>query len=145
MTFKHYIPLIGRAFLATIFLKSGVGHVFGFPVITKMMGARGLPIPSVLLAGSVVCLLLGGLSILLGFKVRLGAILLIIFLIPATLVFHNFIADTSELNNFLKNIGLMGGILFVYYFGPGPISIDSHKSDRLGEDSQSQTHISQSE
>lgn len=140
MALKKYLPLIGRAFLAAIFLNSGIGHIFGFTGIAKMMSERGLPIPFVLLAGSVVCLLLGGLSILLGFKVRWGAILLIIFLIPATLVFHNFIADPSELNNFLKNIGLMGGILFVYYFGPGPVSIDSDAGDR-----QSQTYVSQSE
>lgn len=140
MTFKKYLPLIGRAFLAAIFLNSGVGHIFGFAGITTMMTQRGLPVPPLLLACSIFCLLVGGLSILLGFKARWGAILLIIFLIPTSLVFHNPVADPSELNDFLKNIGLMGGMLFVYYFGSGPISIDTGESDR-----QSQAYISQSE
>lgn len=140
MGFKKYLPLVGRVFLAAIFLRSGIGHILGFAGTVQMMTGQGIPAAPLLLAGSVVCLLLGGLSILLGFKVRWGAILLIIFLVPATLVFHNPIADASELNDFLKNIGLIGGILFVYYFGPGPVSIDASGSDR-----QSQTYISQSE
>ncbi|MDJ0693304.1 MAG: DoxX family protein [Mastigocoleus sp. MO_167.B18] len=139
MGFKKYLPLLGRAFLAAIFLNSGVGHIFGFAGLTKMMSERGLPVAPLLLAGSIFCLLVGGLSILFGFKARWGAILLIIFLIPASLVFHNPIADPSELNNFLKNIGLMGGMLFIYYFGSGPVSIDS------GESSQPQAYVSQSE
>ena len=141
MDFKKYLPLVGRVFLAAIFLRSGIAHILGFAGTVEMMTGKGIPVAPLLLAGSVFCLLLGGLSILLGFKVRWGAILLIIFLIPATLVFHNPIADVSELNNFLKNIGLIGGILFVYYFGSGPVSIDaSSTSDR-----QSQNYISQSE
>ena len=51
---------------------------------------------------------------------------LILFLIPATLVFHNPIANPSEINGFLKNIGLIGGLLMVIYTGAGALSIDSH-------------------
>ena len=140
MAFKKYLPLIGRVFLAAIFLNSGVNHILGFAGTNAMMTQRGLPLAPLLLGSSIFCLLAGGLSVLLGFKVRWGAILLIIFLIPASFVFHNPVADPSEINNFLKNIGLIGGILFVYYFGPGPVSIDSGESDR-----HSQAYISQSE
>ena len=69
--------------------------------------------------------LLGGLSLLLGYKVKIGSILLILFLIPATLVFHNPIANPEELNSFIKNIGLIGGLLMVIYAGAGALSIDN--------------------
>ncbi|MGC1247683.1 MAG: DoxX family protein, partial [Spirulinaceae cyanobacterium] len=57
-------------------------------------------------------------------KVRIGAILLIIFLIPATLVFHNP-AVPGEINNFLKNLALIGGLLMTIYAGAGALSLDS--------------------
>ena len=61
----------------------------------------------------------------MGYKVKLGSVLLILFLIPATLVFHNFLADPNEINSFLKNIGLIGGLLMVIYAGAGALSIDN--------------------
>ena len=133
MGFKKYLPLLGRAFLAAIFLNSGVGHIFGFAGLTKMMSERGLPVAPLLLAGSIFCLLVGGLSILFGFKARWGAILLILFLIPTTFVFHNPVADPKELNSFLKNFGLIGAMLLIYYYGSGPVSIDSpaHESEKI--------------
>ena len=74
--------------------------------------------------------LAGGLSLLLGFKARLGALLLFGFLIPVTLTFHNWwtYADPKEQQvNFLffiHNLTLMGGLLMLMSFGPGPLSID---------------------
>ncbi|MEL6787790.1 MAG: DoxX family protein, partial [Cyanobacteria bacterium J06607_15] len=90
-----------------------------------MMADQGLPIPQVLLIFTIAFQLLGGLSLLLGYKVKIGSILLILFLIPATLVFHNPIANPDELNSFLKNIGLIGGLLMTIYAGAGALSIDS--------------------
>ncbi|MEO1187341.1 MAG: DoxX family protein, partial [Cyanobacteria bacterium J06636_27] len=101
MGFKKYIPLIGRAFLAAIFLKAAVANTLGFSGIVEMMTNRGLPLPQLLLIGNIFCTLFGGLSILFGFKSRIGAILLIIFLVPTTFVFHNAFTDPNELNDFL--------------------------------------------
>ena len=139
MGFKKYLPLIGRAFLSAIFLNSGISKIFGFAGVVEAMTGR-LPAPALLIAGNIFCTLVGGLSILLGFKARWGAILLIIFLLPTTLVFHNPINNPSELNAFLKNFALIGAMLFIYYFGPGPVSIDASESDR-----QPQAYVSQSE
>ena len=124
MGFKKYIPLIGRAFLAAIFLKAAVSNTLGFQQIVEMMTNRGLPVPQLLLIGNIFCTLFGGLSILLGFKARIGAILLIIFLVPTTFVFHNAFSDSNELNAFLKNFGLVGAMLMIYYYGTGPVSLD---------------------
>ena len=128
MGFKKYIPLIGRAFLAAIFLKAAVANTLGFQGIVEMMTSRGLPVPQLLLLGNIFCTLVGGICILLGFKARLGAILLIIFLVPTTFVFHNPFTNPDEWNAFLKNFGLVGAMLLIYYYGTGPVSLDAASS-----------------
>ncbi len=120
-----YIPLAARICLCLIFLKAGIGKILGFGGTAEMMANQGLPIAEVLLIFTIAFQLLGGLSLLLGYKVKLGSILLILFLIPATLVFHNPLAAPNEINSFLKNIGLIGGLLMVIYAGAGALSIDN--------------------
>ncbi|MBE9044976.1 DoxX family protein [Pleurocapsales cyanobacterium LEGE 10410] len=120
-----YLPLAARICLCIIFINSGIGKIFGFAGTAEMMAGQGLPIPQVLLIFTIAFQLLGGLSLLFGYKVKLGSLLLILFLIPATLVFHNPIANPDELNNFLKNLGLIGGLLMVIYAGAGALSIDA--------------------
>ena len=120
-----YIPLAARICLCIIFINSGIGKIFGFAGTAEMMANQGLPIVNILLIFTIAFQLLGGLSLLLGYKVKIGSTLLILFLIPATLVFHNPIADPGEMNSFLKNIGLIGGLLMVIYAGAGALSIDN--------------------
>ena len=116
-----YLPLAARICLSLIFLKAGISHIFGYGGTVEMMAGQGLPVPDLLLIFTIAFQILGGLSLLLGYKVKIGSILLILFLIPATLVFHN---PTSDINGFLKNIGLIGGLLMVIYAGAGALSID---------------------
>lgn len=120
-----YIPLAARICLCIIFINSGIGKIFGFAGTAEMMAGQGLPIPEILLIFTIAFQLLGGLSLLLGYKVKIGSILLILFLIPATLVFHNPIGNPDELNAFLKNIGLIGGLLMVIYAGAGALGVDT--------------------
>lgn len=120
-----YIPLAARICLCIIFINSGIGKIFGFGRTAEMMANQGLPIANVLLIFTIAFQLLGGFSLLLGYRVQLGSILLILFLIPATLVFHNPIANPDEINSFLKNIGLIGGLLMVIYGGAGALSMDN--------------------
>ena len=119
-----YIPLAARICLCSIFIKAGIGKILGYSSTVEMMANKGLPIPDILLLFTIAFQLLGGLSLLLGYKVKVGSILLILFLIPATLVFHNPLADPNEINSFLKNISLIGGLLMVIYAGAGALSID---------------------
>ena len=119
-----YIPLAARICLCSIFIKAGIGKILGYSSTVEMMANKGLPIPDILLLFTIAFQLLGGLSLLLGYKVKVGSILLILFLIPATLVFHNPLVDPNEINSFLKNISLIGGLLMVIYAGAGPLSID---------------------
>ena len=94
-----------------------------------MMSAKGLPAASLLLALAIAFELFGGLSVLTGFKTKLGAILLIIFLVPVTLVFHNFWAVPPEQMvmqkiQFLKNLSIIGGLALLIAFGPGRYAVD---------------------
>ncbi|MEM9265586.1 MAG: DoxX family protein [Cyanobacteria bacterium P01_F01_bin.13] len=118
-----YLPLAARICLALIFLKAGITHLIGFSGFAAMLGQR-LFLGGLLAAGTVLFQIAGSLSLLLGYKVKIGALLLIIFLVPATLIFHNFIADGEQINAFLKNVGLIGGLLMVIYTGAGAASLD---------------------
>lgn len=117
-----YLPLAARVCLCLIFLKAGISHIIGYGSTVEMMSGKGLPIPDVLLIFTIAFQLLGGLALLLGYKIKIGSLLLIVFLIPATIAFHN---PGSDINGFLKNIGLIGGLLMVMYTGAGALSIDS--------------------
>jgi putative oxidoreductase len=122
-----YLPLVARIAIALIFLTSGIKHLANFSGFVDTI-ASTLPFATLLAIGAIGFLLLGAVSLILGYKVNIGATLLILFLIPTTLVFHNFIADPSQLTAFLKNLGLIGGLLLVIYTGAGAVSIDGSKS-----------------
>ena len=125
----EYIALAARICLSLIFFKAGISHLTGFSGFVELIGSKGLPLPAVLAAGTVFFQLLGAVSLLLGFQTKIGSILLIVFLIPASLMFHNPIADSSQWNDFLKNVGLIGGLLMVIYAGSGALSIDGKKKN----------------
>lgn len=126
--------LAGRILLSLIFLNSGIGKIFTFAKTAGFMASKGMPMANVLLVGAIVFEIVGALMIILGYKARVGAVLLIVFLIPTTFIFHNFwaIADvakrTPEMISFMKNITIMGGLLIVFSQGSGPYSLDT----RLG-------------
>lgn len=127
MSVPRFIPLVARAFLAAIFFQSGISKILGFADTQGFMATAGIPsgLTGLLLVGAIVCELLGGLSVLLGYKARWGALLLILFLIPTTLIFHTDFAQQGQLSQFLKNLAIIGGLLMVVYLGSGPLSLDS--------------------
>ena len=124
----EYIALAARICLSLIFFKAGISHLTGFSGFVELISGQGLPLAGLLAAGTVVFQLLGAISLLIGYKANIGSILLIVFLIPASLLFHNPIADPSQINDFLKNVGLIGGLLMVVYAGAGALSIDGKKN-----------------
>lgn len=123
----NYIPLVARIFLSVIFLRSGISKILDFGGTQQFMAASGIPLvlTGLLLVGSILFELAGGLSVLLGYKPRWGAIALIIFLVPTTLIFHTNFAEEMQVIQFLKNLALIGGLLMVVYFGSGPVSLDA--------------------
>jgi putative oxidoreductase len=129
----RYAPLAARVLVSQIFLLSGVMKLIDPAGTQQQMAEKGMFWVPLFFVGAVVFELAGGLSLLLGYKARLGALALILFLIPVTLVFHSFwtYADPKEqkLNMimFLHNLTLMGGLLLFMTFGPGPLSFDHRK------------------
>jgi putative oxidoreductase len=124
---RYSVP-IGRLFFSAIFILGSFAN-FHLPAI-QMAAQHGVPDANVLVPLSGVMALVGGLSVLFGIRARLGALLLIAFLVPVTLAMHNFWAFSDpgarmvQQINFMKNLALLGGSLLVVYFGAGPVSVD---------------------
>jgi putative oxidoreductase len=123
------IPLAGRVLFSAIFLLSAPHHFTEQSI--SYAAAAGVPLASVAVPLAGVIALLGGLSVLLGFKAKLGAWMLVVFLVPVTLFMHRFwgVDDAQmaqmQMINFMKNVALVGGALSIAYFGAGPLSIDA--------------------
>ena len=125
----RYAVLAGRQLFSIIFIIASARH---FNPETIASAARhSVPLPHVLVPLSGVIALVGGLSVLFGYRTRFGAWLLVIFLVPVTLMMHNFWAGwdpaTSQIERamFMKNVTMVGGALLISYFGAGPLSVDA--------------------
>ena len=127
---EQFGPVVGRILLALIFVMSGFGKITGWEGTAGYMASVGMPMVTLFLIGAIVLEIGGGLSLILGFKARWGALALIVFTIPATVLFHNFWAmeGADAFTNqimFMKNVAMIGGLLMVMAFGAGPLSIDA--------------------
>jgi|ERR1700722_5963971 len=126
-----FIVLLGRIFYSAIFLLSCPKH-FTQPLI-DFAASQGTPFASIVVPLSGLIGILGALSILLGYKAKLGAWLIVIFLVPITLVIHKFWAYSDpnmanlQLIMFMKNLSMLGGALLITHFGSGPLSLDKKK------------------
>jgi len=124
------LTVIGRILLAAVFLMSAVGHkIPKFSAVAEGMAAEGIPFPQMLLAGAIVFLVFGSVSLILGLRGRLGAVLLMVFLLAATYFYHDFWtlegdAVKQQMAHFMKNVSLMGALLLIVVNGTGPFSID---------------------
>ncbi len=128
-TIDKFGPLVGRTLLALIFLKSGIGKIGGFAGTAGWMASKGLPMAEVLLAITIVIEIGAALMLILGYKARLGAAALLLWMIPVTFLFHNYWAMPADQQMiqqimFMKNLGLMGGMLYIMAFGSGHLSLD---------------------
>jgi putative oxidoreductase len=128
---KSAIVLIGRFFFALIFLTSGPNH-FSAQTIAYA-ASQGVPLASIAVPLSGIIAMAGGLSILLGYRAKIGAWLIVLFLVPVTLMMHNFWTmhdpTTAQMNTimFMKNMAMLGGALLISQFGSGPLSLDNRK------------------
>ena len=124
------VTILGRLLLCTIFFLSAVGNkIPHFSDVARIMDSAGVPAPQLLLVGAIAFLLLGSLSVILGYKARIGAALLLTFLVLASYYFHPFWklegqAHQEQMIQFMKNLSLMGAMLLLMANGPGPLSLD---------------------
>jgi len=123
------LSLIGRIFLAVIFLVSGFGKIGGFEGLIGQIASKGFPVPEAFAAATVAIELGAGLMLVFGWKARWAAFLLAVFTAVVTVFFHNFWAmpeaqKAMQQIQFMKNLAVIGGLLMVIAFGPGRLSID---------------------
>jgi putative oxidoreductase len=128
------LSLLGRIMIATIFMMSAIGNkIPKFNDVAAYMASEGVPLPKLMLAGAIAFLIAGSLSVIVGYKTRTGAGLLLVFLILATYFFHDFWtfegqAQQQQMIQFMKNLSLMGAMVFLIANGPGGLSVDSRTS-----------------
>lgn len=127
----RYLVPAGRLLYALIFIMGSLSHFSSQTV--GYAAAKGVPMAFLLVPLSGVLSLAGGLSILIGYRARLGAWLLVAFLVPVTLMMHDFWAVQDPMMAqmdqaiFLKNVSMLGGALLIAHFGAGPLSVDAHR------------------
>lgn len=129
---KQYGPLAGRILLALIFIIAGFNKIQGFAGTAGYMASKGLPMPDVLLVLTIIIELGGGLLIAVGLHARLAATAIFLFLIPVTVIFHGFwgveeAKQQAEMISFMKNLAIMGGMLYIIANGSGPYSMRANK------------------
>lgn len=123
------IVLLGRVFFALIFLLSAPNH-FASPTIAYA-ASQGVPMATVAVPLSGVLAMVGALSIAFGYRVRIGAWLIALFLVMVTPLMHNFWAVSDPTMHmmqfvmFMKNVSMLGGALLISQLGAGPWSLDS--------------------
>lgn len=114
---KTINPIIARVLIILIFFSSGINFLMdpqGTQAYMEMQGMTKIPF---FYFGAIALLLIGSVSIISGYYMQYGAILLIVFLVPATIIFHGDIAQPTELIQVLKNAGLLGGLILIYNMG----------------------------
>jgi putative oxidoreductase len=129
--FARPLFLVGRLLFSLIFLLAGFNNFASRTI--AFAASQGVPLASIAVPLSGVIAFLGALSILLGYRAKLGAWLIVLFLVGVTPVIHNFWAVTDPMMHqiqmimFLKNLAMLGGALLITQFGSGPWSIARSK------------------
>jgi putative oxidoreductase len=124
------LPLAGRILMAVIFLVAGTRKIMAFAGTVGYMAKLGFPAPEVMTVLAIIVEVGGSILLIIGWRTRWVAWLLSLFVVIAALAAHRFweVADAmqygNQMNHFLKNVAIIGGLLFVAAFGPGSASVD---------------------
>jgi putative oxidoreductase len=140
-TLQGILSVLGRTLLCAIFLLDAYKDVTHFDDAVRQVEMKGIiPLPRYAVMGTITFFIVGSLLVVTGFWARFGALLLFVFLVPATAYFHAFwdhaVWDPSaekekviELMQFMKNVGLMGAMLFILANGPGRWSLGGRRAE----------------
>ena len=126
---KNYIDLLGRILLSFIFFYDAYDSIFYFNDTRQSMINYGLTWSTdLLLIGGSIVLVLGAIMILIGYRIKLGVVLLLFYWIPVTFITHSFWNDPESMERiqsimFMKNLSIIGGLLVLYANGTGKLSI----------------------
>jgi putative oxidoreductase len=117
----------GRFLLAILFILSGLSKLGAAAATQAYIAKAGLPLPVLAYVGTVAIELGAGLMLLVGYRTRAAALALALFTLAAAALFHNQFGDRNQFIHFMKNLAICGGLLQVYVFGAGGLSIDGRR------------------
>jgi len=125
------IVLLGRFLFVLIFVMSGPRHFMSQTI--AYVASQGVPLASITVPISGILALAGGLSVVVGYRAKIGAWLLVVFLAAVTPLMHKFWGVTDPMMyqmqfiNFMKNVSMLGGALLITQLGAGPWSLDARR------------------
>lgn len=132
MSFSELIsPFVGRLLLAWFFVANSVAYAGRWEATITLMAMKGVPVPALVLALGLLVMVLGGVSLVLGFHARHGALLLFAFTVIASVLMHDYwhirdaAARAADFEIFARNMAIAGALLMVVGMGSGPFSIDN--------------------
>jgi putative oxidoreductase len=131
-----YLQPLARLLMALIFLLSGFTKIANFGGTVGMLGHLGWPAPALFITLAILIELIGGLCLLFGFRTRMAALALVVFMIAATIGVHGVLLSTApdqqakqeQMVNILKNIAITGGLLKFFTDGAGRYAIDRERA-----------------
>jgi putative oxidoreductase len=129
---NHSAMLVGRILLSLVFLVAGYRKLMGVAASAGYFAKLGFPMPDVMVWVAIAIELGGGILLVLGWKARWAASLLALFTLIAAFAAHRFwevdpAQYANQMNHFLKNLAIVGGMLFVAAVGPGALSVDGRR------------------
>jgi putative oxidoreductase len=123
-TIRNYLLIAARLLMSSLFIWEGVVQLRSPGAVAKYFASVNVPMPNMAIWISIVIHILGGLGILIGFKTRWAAALLVVLCLGTAFGVHLPVGDASNMLHFYKNLVMAGGFLYVMVFGAGAISID---------------------
>lgn len=132
---QNVTALVGRLLLSAIFVMSGFNKAMNWGQTAEHMEAEGMAVVPFFLVAAILFEILGGVALIVGFRARLAALALVVFLVPVTLIFHDFWQKEGaevqmQMIQFSKNVAILGGLLVVLAFGGGGLSVDGRSRAR---------------
>lgn len=125
--------LVGRVLLALMFVTAGFSKLTGLEGTAGYIASVGLPAPMLLSVAAGVLELVAGVLIIVGWQARWAALALALFTVVASVLFHNYWAKPAdkafmEQLMFMKNMSITGGLLVLFAFGAGALSLDARRA-----------------
>jgi putative oxidoreductase len=133
MNTQGFPVVVGRILLALMFVLVGIGKLTGLEGTAGYIASKGLPAPMVLAVAVGVLELVAGVLLIIGWQARWAALALAVFTVVASVIFHNYWAMPAEQQlmqqlMFMKNLAVTGGLLFVFAYGAGTLSLDARRA-----------------
>ena len=131
-TWQNPLALAGRILLSLMFVLAGFSKIGGFAGTVGYMQSKGMPAAELLAVLTILLEIGGGLALMFGFMTRSAALALAAFTVIASLIFHNFwaVPEAQKMVQnlmFMKNLSVVGGLLCVFTFGAGALSLDGRR------------------